>query len=54
MNGTPNKSGMVKYKTNIILDYGGVRASRPLYPQLWKSEVILGLLWLQAINPEIN
>ena len=22
VNGTPNKSGMVKYKTNIVLDYG--------------------------------
>ena len=25
MDGTPNKSGMVKYKTNIVLDYEGVR-----------------------------
>ena len=50
-----NKSGMVKYKTYIILDYGGVRECRDLFIlNCGKDEVILGLPWLWAINPEIN
>ena len=50
-----NKSGLVKYKTNIILDYGGVREHQDLFIlNCRKDEVILGLSWLQAINLEIN
>ena len=52
---TPNKSGLVKYKTNIMLDYGGVREHWDLFIlNCGKNEVILGLPWLQAINLEIN
>ena len=55
MNGTPNKSGIVKYKTNIVLDYRGVREHQDLFIlNCGKDKVILGLPWLQAINPEIN
>ena len=55
VDGTPNKSGSVKYKTNIVLDYGGVREHQDLFIlNCGKDEVILGLLWLWAINPEIN
>ena len=51
----PNKSGMVKYKTNIILDYRGVREHDNLFIlNCRKDEVILGLPWLWAINLEIN
>ena len=51
----PNKSGLVKYKTNIVLDYGGVREHQDLFIlNCRKDEVILGLSWLQAINLEIN
>ena len=55
VNGTPNKSGMVKYKTNIVLDYGWVRECQDLFIlNCGKDEVVLGLPWLWAINPEIN
>ena len=55
VDGTPNKSGLVKYKTNIVLDYGGVRERWDLFIlNCRKDEVILGLSWLQAINLEIN
>ena len=40
----PNKSGSVKYKTNIVLDYGGVRKRQDLFILNYeKDEVILGL-----------
>ena len=46
---------MVKYKTNTILDYGGVRECCDLFIlNCGKDEVILGLPWLQAINLEID
>ena len=52
VDGTPNKSGMVKYKTNIVLDYRGVRERCDLFIlNCGKDKVILGLSWLQAINP---
>ena len=55
MNGTLNKSGSVKYKTNIVLDYGGVREYQDLFIlNCGKDKVILGLSQLWAINPEIN
>ena len=55
VDGMPNKSGLVKYKTNIMLDYGGVRECQDLFIlNCRKDEVILGLPWLQAINLEIN
>ena len=55
MDGTPNKLGLVKYKTNIVLDYGGVREHQDHFIlNCEKDKVILGLSWLQAINPEIN
>ena len=55
MDGTPNKSGMVKYKTNIVLDYEGVREHCDLFILNYrKDKVILGLSWLWAINPEID
>ena len=55
MDEMPNKLGMVKYKTNIILDYGGVRECCDLFIlNCGKDDVILELPWLQAINPEIN
>ena len=55
MDGMLNKSGMVKYKTNIVLDYGGVRECCGLFIlNCRKNEAILGFPWLQAINPEIN
>ena len=44
VDGTPNKSGMVRYKTNIMLDYGGVREHCDLFIlNCGKDEVILGL-----------
>ena len=55
MDGTQNKSEMVKYKANIVLDYGGVRECQELFIlNCGKDEVILGFSWLQAINLEIN
>ena len=55
MDGMPNKSRTVKYKTNIVLDYGGVRECHDLFIlNCGKDEVILGLPWLWAINLEIN
>ena len=55
MDGTPNKSGTVRYKTNIVLDYEGVRECKDLFIlNCRKDKVILGLPWLQAINLEIN
>ena len=52
VDGIPNKSGMVKYKTNIVLDYRGVRECCNLFIlNCGKDKVILGLSWLQAINP---
>ena len=55
MDDTLNVSGMVKYKTNIMLDYRGVRENRNLFILNYgKDKVILGLPWLQDINPEIN
>ena len=52
---TPNKSGLVKYKTNIVLDYRKVREHWNLFILNYrKDKVILGLPWLWAINPEIN
>ena len=55
MDGMPNKSGMVRYKTNIVLDYWGVREHCNLFIiNCGKDEVILGLPWLWAINPEID
>ena len=55
MDGMLNKSGIVKYKTNIVLDYGGVREYRDLFILNYKKdEVNLGFPWLWAINPEIN
>ena len=44
VDGTSNKSGSVKYKTNIVLDYGGVREHQDLFILNYKKdEVILGL-----------
>ena len=55
VDGTLNKSGLVKYKTNIVLDYGGVRKHWDLFIlNCGKDKVILGLPWLWAINLEIN
>ena len=55
MDGTPNASKMVKYNTNIILDYGGVRECQDFFIlNCEKNKVILGLPWLWEINPEIN
>ena len=55
VDGTPNKSGLVKYKTNIMLDYREVRKCWDLFIlNCGKDEVILGLSWLWAINLEIN
>ena len=55
MDGTLNVSGTVKYKTNIMLDYRGVRELHDLFIlNRGKDKVILGLPWLWAINPEIN
>ena len=55
MDGMLNKSEMVKYKTNIILDYGEVKECHDLFIlNCRKDEVILELPWLQAINPEIG
>ena len=54
MDGTPNKLGTVRYKTNIMLDYRGVREHHNLFIiNCRKDKVILGLPWLWAINPEI-
>ena len=55
MDGTLNASETVKYKTNIMLDYRGVREQRDLFIlNCGKNEVISRLPWLWAINPEIN
>ena len=55
MDGTPNASGMVKYQTNIMLDYKGVREHGDLFIfNCGKDKVVLELPWLQAINLEIN
>ena len=55
VDGMPKKSGLVKYKTNIVLDYGGVREHQDLFIlNCGKDEVILGLPWLWAINSKIN
>ena len=55
VDGMLNKSGLVKYKTNIVLDYGGVREHQDHFIlNCGKDEVILGLPWLQTINLEIN
>ena len=55
VDGMPNKSELVKYKTNIILDYEEVRECQDLFIlNCRKDKVILGLPWLWAINPEIN
>ena len=55
VDGTPNKSGMVKHKTNIVLDYEGVKECCDLFIlNCGKEEVILGLPWLWAINSKIN
>ena len=55
MDGTPNKSGMVRYKTNIVLDYRGVGEHCNLFIlNCGKDKVILELPWLWAISPEIN
>ena len=44
MDGTPNASKMVKYNTNIILDYGGVRECQDFFIlNCEKNKVILGL-----------
>ena len=55
MDDTLNASGMVKYKINIVLDYGEVRKQRDLFIlNCEKDKVILGLSWLQAINLKIT
>ena len=56
VHGTPNTSGIVKYKTNIMLDYGGVRDQRDLCILNYeKDKVILGLfLGSGEMNPEIK
>ena len=55
VDGMPNKSGIVRYKTNIVLDYGEVRECYNLFiHNCRKDEAILGLPWLQAINLEID
>ena len=52
IDGTLNKSGTVKYKTNIMLDYGGVKECRDLFIlTCGKDEVILGLSWLLLYQP---
>ena len=44
MDETPNKSGTVKYKTNIVLDYRGVREHQDLFNlNCRKDDVVLGL-----------
>ena len=44
VDGTLNKSGMIRYKTNIVLDYGGVREHHNLFILNYrKDEVILEL-----------
>ena len=44
MDDTLNISGTVRYKINIVLDYGGVREHRNLFIlNCGKDEVILGL-----------
>ena len=46
---------MVKYKTNIVLDYGGVREHCDFFIlNCGKDEAILRLSWLWGINSEIN
>ena len=55
VDGTWNKLGMVKYKTNIVLNYGRVKEHCDLFICNYrKDKVILGLPWLWAINLEIN
>ena len=52
VDGTLNKSGTVKYKTNIMLDYGGLKECRDLFIlNCGKDEVILGLSWLLLYQP---
>src|SRR5258707_7325369 len=55
VDGTLNQSGTIKQKTSVVLNYGGIRELRELMIfDCSKDEVILGLLWVRAVNPDIN
>src|SRR5258707_2407193 len=55
VDGTLNQSGTIKQKTSVVLNYGGIREQRELMVlDCGKDEVILGLLWFRAVNPDID
>ena len=55
VDGTLNQSGTIKQKTSVVLNYGGIRELRELMIlDCGKDEVILGLPWFRAVNPDID
>ena len=55
VNGTNNSGGAITHQVEVNVYYKGhVERMRIDVCDLGKTEVILGILWLQAHNPEIN
>ena len=55
MNGTGNSGGAITYEVEVNIFYKGhVERVRMDVCELGKTDVILGMLWLAAHNPEID
>ena len=55
VNGTNNSAGTITYQVEANMYYKGhIERMRMDVCNLGKTDVILGMLWLQVHNPEIN
>ena len=55
VNGMNNSTGAITYQVEVKVYYKGhIKRMRIDICNLGKTKVILGILWLQAYNPEIN
>ena len=55
IDGTNNSGGAITYQVEVNVYYKShVKRMRIDMCNLGKTDVILGILWLQAHNPEIN
>jgi len=55
IDGTNNSAGAITHQVEVNVYYKGyIERMRMDVYDLGKTDVILGMLWLQAYNPEIN
>jgi len=55
VDGTPNKQGAIHDIVDVVMRFHNhTEQAQFAVTGLWKSQMILGLSWLQEHNPEIN